>query len=127
MGDRANIVLDQENRQEIWLYTHWGGGDLPAVLQESLKRGKTRWTDEPYLGRIIFQDLTRGCEDELTGFGISSYMGDNDGYPYLRVDCKRQVVEVDYHSHKTNKVVPFTDFITIDGIDWEKLGFGDEY
>jgi hypothetical protein len=133
MGDRANIVLDQEEGKSIYLYTHWGGNELPETLARSLERTRERWTDEIYLGRLIFQDLTRGSEDSITGFGLSTYVGDNS-YPYLRVDAGKQTVTVDFSAlrawndqkDKPPKVYTFEEFSAFKDLDWKTLGYGDE-
>jgi len=96
MGDRANIVIPQyPNIDEaptglIYLYTHWGGTDLPRTLQAALAK-RWRWDDEPYLVRIIFDTMSVGDEGGETGYGISTYLGDNE-HPLLVVDCTRQMV-----------------------------------
>jgi hypothetical protein len=130
MGDRANVVLEQDNGQEIYLYSHWGGTELPETLQAALNRGRDRWDDEPYLGRIIFQDMTAGSEKELTGFGISTYLCDNE-YPLLRVDSRKQTVTVDFdpvrkYHDKPNKTYSFEEFSSIGNMDWKALHYRDE-
>lgn len=84
MGDRANIFFVDTNESEggtlrgIYLYTHWSGSVLPLILQSALRRGKGRWGDSQYLARIIFSEMIQ--EDVLTetGYGISTYIGDNE-------------------------------------------------
>lgn len=78
MGDRANVlVLDEydETADPVVLYTHWGGYELPQALARALdsKAGRGRWSDGPYLTRIIF--------------------GDNE-HPLLVVDVKAQEIRV---------------------------------
>lgn len=80
MGDRANIRLDYgKHRTEeraydsIYLYTHWGGSAIAETLQTALERGRSRWDDDSYLARIIFNQMTAGIEMETTGIGISPY------------------------------------------------------
>jgi hypothetical protein len=99
MGDRGNIVVLQHGYGygdgdapdgAIYLYTHWRGSELPSLLATGLDRGRSRWTDEPYLTRIIFDALTGG-DHETTGFGISTRLGDNE-HPILVVDTDRQRV-----------------------------------
>lgn len=94
MGDRANIVLRQ-NDQAIYLYSHWGGYEMPETLRGALdsETGRGRWHDESYLGRIIFSKMTRGQEDGETGFGISVYPPDNE-HAYFVVDSDRGTVAV---------------------------------
>lgn len=99
MGSRANIYVVQHLHGEnpeggIFLYTHWGGSNLPTVLQAALKRGQDRWKDEPYLTRIIMCEMIDREEwSDTTGYGISTYLGDNE-YPILVVDCIRGLVGV---------------------------------
>ena len=104
MGDRGNIVIKQEDGNQIYLYTHWGGYSLPVVLQNALKRGKHRWDNEPYLARIIFCEMVKGYEMDLTGFGISTYECDNE-HPHLIVDCATQTVTIDGQS------LSFADYV----------------
>lgn len=91
MGDRANIVLKQNN-QAIYLYTHWSGYELPETLRKGLVKGRSRWDDETYLGRVLFQEMI-GTDNGVTGFGIGVYPPDNE-YPYLVVDSANQMVMV---------------------------------
>ncbi len=128
MGDRANVVIDEEDGGTIYLYTHWGGTDLPQTLQNALKR-KWRWQDESYLARIILQEMT-GPEIRETGYGIATSPPDN-GKPYLRVSTKAQTVTVDfdpvraYHDHP-NRVIPFKDYIALKDVEWSTLGYGEQ-
>ena len=90
MGDRANVVLREDDGRKVYLYTHWGGYKLPSVLKRALDRGE-RHSDSPYLARIIFSEMVRGQEDQATGFGISAWMCDN-GHPLLVVDSNAGTV-----------------------------------
>ncbi len=135
MGDRANIVIDMPEEYKegavnhsLYLYTHWGGSELPQTLQASLAsdRARARWGDESYLARIIFADLTAGYEKEETGFGISLRPPDNS-YPYLRVDGDKRTVTVDFdpvreYYDQPNKTYTFEEFIALPDIDWAALG-----
>lgn len=92
MGDRANILVRaNEADPGVYLYTHWCGTELPAILQTALRK-KLRWTDAPYLTRIIFCTMLKGNEEpEERGFGISTSLLDNE-YPILEVDVDAQTV-----------------------------------
>ena len=119
MGDRANVVIDEENdKGHIFLYTHWGGPDLPLTLQKALAK-RWRWGDEAYLAKIIFREMIRGCEDEETGFGISTTPPDNE-HPYLRVSTKFQTVTVN-DSVTPDKVFTFDKYVNISNICWRVL------
>lgn len=91
MGDRANVFVKQY-KGGVYLYTHWSGSELPAILQSALKR-KERWDDEQYLPGIIFCEMVKGQEDGETGYGISSRVGDGDDR-ILVVDVEKQEVSV---------------------------------
>lgn len=86
MEDRANvaIVIPHKNKVEfVCLYTHLGGYELAKTVQTSLKK-KWRWGDEPYLARIIFQEMV-GDDKGDRGFGISTGICDNE-HPIIVID-----------------------------------------
>lgn len=93
MGDRANIVIPQARKGvNIYLYTHWGGSELPTTLQAALAR-RQRWDDDSYLTRIIFSEMIKGDVLAETGYGISTTPQDNQ-YPLLVVDIAKQQVRI---------------------------------
>lgn len=69
MGDRAVIEIHQEGGT-VCLYSHSDGIDLRKVLATALQRGSDRWNDPQYLTRIIFSEMTKGREMDITGYGI---------------------------------------------------------
>ena len=92
MGDRANVLVRQDNEDNgVWLYTHWDGTELPRTLRNALIRGRERWDDAQYLTRIIFSEMVAGHEMALTGYGISSRVGDGDDR-VLEVNVAHQTV-----------------------------------
>jgi hypothetical protein len=105
MGDRGNIVIEQDNEPVLYFYTHWSGSDLPVIVANALDRGRNRWGDEPYLNRILFCSLV-GEEnwDDETGFGIDHAMG--DGGTEVYIDHSALTVRYDDHTGS------FEDFIT---------------
>lgn len=94
MGDRANVVIKQSDGARLYLYTHWGGSELPADLARALAK-EWRWDDESYLARIILEEMipesSRGRE---TGFGIATSPPDNE-HPFLVVDCATKTVTIE--------------------------------
>ncbi len=91
MGDRANILVKEDsNDNGVYLYTHWGGSELPVTLQNALKK-KWRWNDAAYLTRIIFDEMTKDEHGQETGYGISSICGDGDDR-ILEVNCEKQTI-----------------------------------
>ena len=107
MGDRANICIQEDSGNEIYFYTHWEGHDLFNTLQEALRWGQGRWDDEPYLARIIFSQMVRNDVQGETGFGISTYITDNE-YPVMFVNSEKQTIAVD------SKEWSFEEFISLE-------------
>ena len=122
MGDRANIVIDN-NGSRVFLYTHWDGCELPEILQDALKL-RLRWDDPQYLSRIIFQKML-GTHTGETGYGISARCHDNS-YPLLVVDCGKQVVRLEaagrYGVNVDAKEYTFQDYSDLEEVSWETLG-----
>lgn len=90
MGDRGNVYVKNHNGEGVYLYSHWGGYDLAETVKRALSR-RMRWNDDAYLTRIIFDEMTKGNRDQETGFGISSYMPDNE-YQIIVIDCDEQTI-----------------------------------
>jgi hypothetical protein len=142
MGDRGNIVVLQHPHQEpegaLYLYTHWGGGDLPLTLKLALHKASigelgSRLDDEGSLTRIIFERMLMQEEpayrpigaDGTHGFRITTYLCDND-HPMLVVDCMRRQVWL--AAPFGNPLEPlndvrwsFDEFIGMEHPNWESL------
>jgi hypothetical protein len=101
MGDRGNIIV-KDGDSTVYLYTHWTGSDLPSSIRASLRRSKDRWDDGQYLARVLFQDMV-GKDTGISGFGISSTMG--DGGTDIEVNVDTQTVDG----------VGFEDFVAFGG------------
>lgn len=91
MGDRANILIKSDD-EVVCLYTNWSGRDLPGVVQDALIRGESRVNNFQYITRIIFSEMTRGCGEELAGYGITNRV--HDGRELIKFDVDNQVIEV---------------------------------
>jgi hypothetical protein len=103
MGDRGNVYITntstegytapefQAGARGIYLYSHWDGRDLPAMVRDALADGAGRWGDDEYLTRIIIDQVTRSGRDQETGYGVGLTMLDNS-YPITIVDLGRQEV-----------------------------------
>ncbi|MHC4933702.1 MAG: hypothetical protein ACYTGV_16090, partial [Planctomycetota bacterium] len=120
MGDRANVVMvdkgwdGDEPPKFVYLYTHWGGYELPLVVKKVLQR-KARWNDPAYLARMIFcAMIPAGQEDGETGFGIGSSRPDNE-HPYILVDSREQRIGFTPEGMEPNADVwwSFEDFIAM--------------
>jgi hypothetical protein len=91
MGDRGNIkVIQEENSTPIYLYTHWNGSSILETVQKALQK-HWRWNDSPYLTRIIFDVLTETKHGNEIGFGISTFICDNE-HLIVVVDVPKQKV-----------------------------------
>lgn len=111
MGDRASVKLNFGSRDDqalppIYLYSHWGGSDMPATLALALRRGESRWDDDSYLARIIASAVfvDAGITD-TTGAGLSPYPIED---VHFEVDLTRQVVIDHRHGGATER--SFADF-----------------
>ena len=92
MGDRANVKMTSRDGS-FHFYTHHDGTELPKIVQEALRRGKGRWTDDPYLSRIIFSEMIQNWVMDDTGYGISIAIGDGDDR-IVTVDTDDMTVEL---------------------------------
>lgn len=95
MGDRGNVVVKDGDEQVVF-YTHWGATELPETLRMVLNR-KQRWTDAPYLARMIFCGMVGEDWDNETGFGISHSLGDGTDR-VITVDVNQQTVKINKKS-----------------------------
>jgi hypothetical protein len=89
MGDRGNIYFVDRREGDalagIYMYTHWSGSMLPGIVRDALIRGRGRWGDPQYLARIVFCELIQGAVLEETGYGLGTFIGDNE-HNVVRVD-----------------------------------------
>lgn len=112
MGDRANVKITSDEG-DVFLYTHWQGTELPAIVQKALAR-QQRWSDASYLTRIIFCTMLGEDTASLTGetgFGISHTVGDGSDR-VVTVNVEAQTV-----SWK-DKSLSFEEFINLKKVSW---------
>lgn len=132
MGDRANIVIretwpeDLSPREAVFLYSHWGGYELPAVLQAALAK-RWRWDDPSYLARIIFDVMLSGDHEAETGYGISTRLTDNE-HPLLvcRGDRVYLLAESDYTARGFDALdearsLTFEQYLALEPVSWDAL------
>jgi hypothetical protein len=119
MGDRGNIVITQHPWPDggtdgaIYLYTHDGGSWIAQTVQCALRRGSDRWDDEPYLGRIIFNELTAGVELDTMSYGVSTYLTDNE-HDLIVVDTAAQTVSIQEEGGAVKSTFGFKEFVKLD-------------
>jgi hypothetical protein len=107
MGDRGQVrfSFSFEDSTDLYLYTHWTGSELPTTVAYALNRGRSRWSDDVYLSRIIFNEMTLGEELETTGYGISTF--EVDWSTEVRVCTRTKTVSVS----SLGKVWTFSEFV----------------
>lgn len=111
MGDRSNIVVKQFDGTRVWLYGHWMGEDSINVVRSVLAR-RERWGDAAYLARMLFNEMTKDDATGSTGYGISTYMEDNE-YPVIVLDPETQTVVLEhavYGSLELDEMAPAVSF-----------------
>lgn len=101
MSDSAVIAILMENGVWLYLESRWGGSfTVEQALGKALFTAEAaplagphgRLEDEPYLARIVFEEILKTRPEELspvfdaatTGFGISTVEPDSD-YPVVYV------------------------------------------
>lgn len=104
MGDRGNVYVHHGDAPGVYLYTHNHGDELPEIVGVALDVGEARWTDPPYLTRIIFCTMVGEQWDGTTGYGIDTQLGDG-GHQIVDVDTEAQAVSlVGIRAHTPLKV-----------------------
>lgn len=89
MGERSYILI-KDFQSRVYLYAHWmTKEECYDLLRKSLARSESRWTDGPYLARVIFSDMIRADIDGLTSFGISSVRDDGNVHYTVSVDDQK--------------------------------------
>ena len=112
MGDRSNIVVQESNGNRIYLYGHWQGEYAINVVAEVLGR-QERWGDEPFLTRMLFSKMVESDIDGSTGFGISTYMCDNE-YPLIVLEPSTQTAVIEEYKFGANTFTPITPRVSFD-------------
>ena|SRR3990167_9466971 len=113
MGDRAQVVVGMGTPESrVFLYSHWGGEDLKAVLATALDRGRNRWDDPHYLARIVFSEIVRDDISGETGFGISTGAQLDIEHPIQEVDCSTGTVRTwNKEFEEVLSEVPILEFV----------------
>jgi len=79
MGDRAMAEIITEDGS-LYVYSHWGGFELPDNAKQAIMAAQDRWDDESYATRIIVDQLTKGGRDQETGYGLMLKPNAEDEY-----------------------------------------------
>ena len=112
MGDRSNIVVQESNGNRIYLYGHWMGTDSIRIVGDVLSR-RDRWNDESYLTRMLFEKMIENDRGSSTGFGISTYMCDNE-YPIIVLEPATQTAVIEEYAWGEKTFTPITPRVSFD-------------
>jgi hypothetical protein len=92
MGDRAAVSIKQGYGENVCLYTHWGGSELPATLRRaviSILGGE----DNEITNAAVVAAVTAAAMGEETIVGLASTLSSIE-YPLLVVDPRTQMITV---------------------------------
>lgn len=96
MGDRANFGFRQADGGTIYLYGHWAGYEMMSRLAHALDVARPRWSDESYATRICISQMVGDEWDQEYGWGIATYVSDNE-HSVPIVDWGKQTVSLFEH------------------------------
>lgn len=118
MGDRTNTVFRMADGSDVVLYQHWGGHEMMHNLATALDVARPRWSDESYCTRIMISNLIGDEWRSETGYGISTYIMDNEHSVPIVDFSDNTVALYDYEWEKGYPVLknqkfrmPFEDFV----------------
>lgn len=92
-ADAFNLPDDQPVRG-IYLHTHGAGEEWPTMLRMALatERAQDAIRDQPYLTRIVIDELYRYDRDKLSGGGNSTHMVAENDWPITVLDVSNGFV-----------------------------------
>ena len=64
MGDRASVIIKQNDKQGIEIYGHWAGNNIVNTLPHALKVAEKRFDDISYFTRIITHNILDDIADK---------------------------------------------------------------
>ena len=72
MGNRASVIIKQNDKQGIEIYGHWAGNNIVNTLPHALKVAEERFDDISYFTRIITHNILDDIadKDKETSAGI---------------------------------------------------------
>lgn len=105
MGARAQVKIEDTG---VFLYTHWGSGEIVEDVRTVIRRGK-RLNDPEYLARIVFDQMTLGRQGSETGAGIGTSQH-GDIAVLVTINTEKKTVRVDNMYDKTSTTQTFQEF-----------------
>ena len=64
MGNRASVIIKQNDKQGIEIYGHWAGNNIVNTLPHALKVAEERFDDISYFTRIITHNILDDIADK---------------------------------------------------------------
>ena len=120
MGDRAVFGFKSEGHT-LFLYSHWGGDEQLATMQEVIRKAEPRWGDPDYATRIAVSHIIGEQWGSETGYGLSidGFVHPDYDYAYV-VDWETRTVETIDTWQEPGERTPgptrsFTDFLALVG------------
>jgi hypothetical protein len=109
MGARTNFVIKttEDPKQNINLYSHWGGNSGIIDLAVGLQKAMARMGDTSYFVRILINSLQHNHTSE-TGYGI--YVGEvthEESYEYKCVDLINNTVTIGEITTDINRFISY--------------------
>lgn len=105
MGDRRQVHIKNIN---LWIYTHWGGYDLPGVVVKAIKLAQERWHDTTYCSRIIAMHVMQENSSGATGCGISDHSMYSE-YNDIIIDTESLTVQIGQHEWSFKEFAKISD------------------
>ncbi len=97
MGDRRMAEIKTSDGS-LYVYSHWGGCEMPEDAKLAVKAAQSRWSDESYATRIIVDQMTKATRDQETGAGLMLKPNVEDEYnhdkPSVIIDLVGRTVTV---------------------------------
>ncbi len=96
MGDRRTAEIRTKGGS-LYVYTHWGGYEMPERAEAALEAAQPRIGDDAYALRIIVDQLTKAGRDQETGYGLMFGPNAEDEYgtnPSIVIDLIANKVTV---------------------------------
>ena len=93
MGNRASVIIKQNDKQGIEIYGHWAGNNIVNTLPHALKVAEERFDDISYFTRIITQNILDDIadKDKETSAGIEICEWNESNY----IDLNNYTVFID--------------------------------
>lgn len=70
MGNRASVIIRQDDYRAIEIYSHWAGKNIINSLPKALKIAEDRYDQIAYFTRVIIQNILDDIADKNQSIGV---------------------------------------------------------